>query len=81
MSIGLGKAIAARRITLGLSRKALAEKAGISYPFLAEIEKGTKSPSFQRLGDIAAALDMTRSRLVAVSELTADALFGSDTPT
>lgn len=58
-AIYLGRAIACSRIEHGLKRKEFAELAGISYPFLAEIENGKKWPSFPMLDTIAAALCCT----------------------
>lgn len=68
MSTTIGKTIAARRIILGMSRKDLAERAGISYPYIAEIEIGRKEPSISRLRDVATALQWTLSELFSVVE-------------
>jgi|688.fasta_scaffold84306_2 ribosome-binding protein aMBF1 (putative translation factor) len=65
---GLGTAIQHRRVDLQISRKDLAVKAGISYPFLSEIEKGTKQPSSKKLGQLAEALEMTTEELVTRSK-------------
>lgn len=64
-SNGLGRAIAALRGERGWKRKDLVEAAGISYPFLAEVENGNKRPSMTKLNDIAEALGMTSSELMA----------------
>ena len=61
---GLGRAIAALREERGWKRKDLVEEAGISYPFLAEVENGNKRPSMAKLGDIAAAFDMSPGALM-----------------
>jgi transcriptional regulator with XRE-family HTH domain len=61
---GLGRAIAALREERGWKRKDLVAEAGISYPFLAEVENGNKRPSMAKLADIAAALDMTPGALM-----------------
>lgn len=55
-AVYLGRAITCTRLEQGLKRKDLAAAAGISYPFLAEIENGKKWPSFPMLDKIAAAL-------------------------
>ena len=52
-AVYLGRAIACTRIELGMKRKDLAVTAGVSYPFLAEIENGKKWPSFPMLDKIA----------------------------
>jgi transcriptional regulator with XRE-family HTH domain len=55
-AVYLGRAIACTRIEQGMKRKDLVEAAGISYPFLAELENGHKWPSFAMLDRIAEAL-------------------------
>jgi transcriptional regulator with XRE-family HTH domain len=55
-AVYLGRAIACTRLEQGLKRKDLVREAGISYPFLAEIENGKKWPSFPMLDRIALAL-------------------------
>ena len=66
--VALGRAIAARRVTLGMKRKDLAEAAGLSYPYIAEIENGGKSPSQRALMAIAEALKLQPSDLLLTSE-------------
>ena len=41
-------AIAVRRTELGLKRKDLAERSSLSYPYVSELENGTKEPSAAR---------------------------------
>jgi len=65
---GLGKATELRRTELGMSRKDLAGRAGISYPFLSEIEKGVKQPSSRKLGQLAEALGLRTEDLVELSK-------------
>lgn len=64
----LGRAIKAIRSEQGLERKELARRAGISYPYLSEIEKGTKRPSTDALLPIAQALGLKQSELVLRAE-------------
>lgn len=71
--IPLGRAIAARRVTLGMKRKDLAEASGLSYPYIAEIENGGKSPSQRALNAIAEALKIPPSELLLYSEQISDA--------
>lgn len=74
---GLGRAIAALREERGWKRKDLVAEAGISYPFLAEVENGNKRPSMAKLEDIAAALDMTPGALMERARAI-DERFGTD---
>lgn len=74
---GLGKAIAIRRVELGMSRNDLRDRCGLSYPYIAELEKGRKTPSGKALDAIATALQMRPHELLARAE----ALAGSgETP-
>lgn len=68
MEIGIGRAIHARRKILGMSRKDLAERAILSYPFLADIENGRKEPTITRLRLIAEVLGWRLSDLFAVAD-------------
>ena len=52
----LGHNIRLYRETIGLSQEELAERAGISPPFLGSIERGEKWPSHETLTGIAAGL-------------------------
>lgn len=51
-----GRAIKTRRVKLGFSRALLAERAGLSYPYISEIENGKKEPSTRAQRQIANAL-------------------------
>ncbi|MGN9804040.1 helix-turn-helix domain-containing protein [Micromonospora sp. L32] len=62
---GLGRAIQIRRAELGLKRKDLAERALLSYPYLSELENGTKMPSAKALRQLAAALELSQAELLA----------------
>lgn len=64
----LGKAINIRRVELGLSRNDLRDRSGLSYPYVAELEKGAKSPSSRALEAIAAALEIRPHELLARAE-------------
>lgn len=70
----LGRAIRVLRTEMGMNRKELAEAAGISYPYLTEIEAGKKSPSTSVLSEIAAVFSMQPHELLA----RADALAGRE---
>jgi len=64
----LGRAITVRRSASGMSRKELATISGVSYPYLAAIEKGDRQPSSRILHSIAEALGCTVSELHSISE-------------
>ena len=57
MNIGIN--IKNRRLAAGMSQKALAEAAGISQPFVFDIERENRSPSEDTAQRIAAALNCT----------------------
>ena len=67
-AVQLGRAIAATRAERGLKRGQLADAARVSYPYLSELENGTKHGSTQKIGQIAAALGLTPSQLLARAE-------------
>jgi transcriptional regulator with XRE-family HTH domain len=64
----LGRAIAAARSEKGMKRRELANAARVSYPYLSELENGSKQGSTQKIGQIAEALGMTPSQLLARAE-------------
>ena len=55
---GLGKRIRALRKSKTLTQELLGEKAGLSYKFVGEIERGEVNPSLDSLERIATALDV-----------------------
>ena len=65
--LDLGRRIATRREELGLSRKELAEAVHLSYPYVAQIETGYRSPSAKH-----------QVLLSKVLGLSLDELFGTD---
>ena len=64
----LGRAIKVARTEQGLSRKELALRAEVSYPYVADIESGRGRPSSTALLQIAKALGMAPSELLARAE-------------
>ncbi|MEA2435226.1 MAG: hypothetical protein QOG54_2683 [Actinomycetota bacterium] len=64
----LGLAIRLIRTGQDVNRKELAERTGLSYPYLSEIEAGKKIPSSKALGAIADALDVPASTLMEMAE-------------
>lgn len=64
----LGRALMVRRAVLRLDRKDLASKAGLSYPYVHQIENGMRTPSVSVLKRIAAVLDITDADLLALAK-------------
>jgi transcriptional regulator with XRE-family HTH domain len=64
----LGRVIAMRRAELGLKRNDLRDRSGLSYPYVAELENGTKRPSSSALDALAAALELRPSELLERAE-------------
>jgi len=69
----LGRTIKVLRTDLGLRRRELAERAGISYSYITEIENGNKPPSASVLNPIATALGVRMSELMHMAEGRMDA--------
>ncbi len=67
-SEAIGRAIKVFRTGRDISRRDLAERAGLSYSYLSEIENGTKQPSSKALSVIAEALDLPSYELMAAAE-------------
>lgn len=61
----IGHAITVARTRMGIKRPALATLAGVSYPYLAEIETGRKNAPVHTLKRIAEALGMPVAELLA----------------
>jgi transcriptional regulator with XRE-family HTH domain len=70
--LGLGKAVASMRKSKGLSRKQLAVRAGVSYPYLSEIENGRKRLSARALLLVSRALDVKPFQLLEAAEALTD---------
>jgi transcriptional regulator with XRE-family HTH domain len=65
----LGRAIASLRTARGMKRMDLKQASGLSYPYIAEIENGSKkSPSLKAVAQIAAALGVSSAELQARAE-------------
>lgn len=61
---GPGKRIKILRIERGMLQKDLAKKVEVSNNYISLLEGDKRNPSYETLGKIAAALDITISRLV-----------------
>lgn len=59
----IGKRIRARRHALGMSQEALAERAGLHYTYIGQIERGEKNASIETMLKLCVALDTTLEKL------------------
>ena len=66
--VAVGRAIRVIRTEHGMTRKGLAERSGLSYPYISEIETGKKSPSSKALRSIADAIGIPPHELLAAAE-------------
>lgn len=64
----LGVAIREHRRRAGLSQERLAELAGLSTPYVSELERGRSSPTVVTLAAIGRALDVAASAILARAE-------------
>ena len=64
----LGRAIRARRESLGLSQEELAAGAGVHRTYLGAIERGERNPSLRNICRIARALSIPLSVLLGEAE-------------
>src|SRR5258705_12986011 len=62
----LGGTIRARRRSLGMTLVDVAGRAGLSHPFLSQVERGVARPSMRSLTAVAAALNTTAQALLAL---------------
>jgi XRE family aerobic/anaerobic benzoate catabolism transcriptional regulator len=78
MAAELLHAVGARVRTLregrGFSRRALAERSGLSERFLAQLERGEGNISLRRFADLASALETTPAAILSASEKAPSAL-------
>jgi transcriptional regulator with XRE-family HTH domain len=56
------------RKSKGYTQKGLANELGLSQPYVAELEKGTKKPSYETLIKLAKILEITVDELIKVLE-------------
>jgi transcriptional regulator with XRE-family HTH domain len=76
VGISLGEAIRARRRLLGMTLVGVAAQAGLSHPFLSQLERGLARPSMRSLTAIAAALNTSAQALLAATAAAEDAAVG-----
>lgn len=70
----IGAVIASLRSKAALSQEALAERADVHRTYISQLERGIKSPTFDTLRRIAAALNVKASDLVRLTEKDSDEL-------
>ena len=58
-SAALGRSLRARRTAMGLTLAQVAERSGLSSPFISQLERGHTRPSMRSLQQLAAALETT----------------------
>ena len=64
----LGRAVRRLRIERGLSQEDLAHLSRMDRTWVGGIERGEKNPSYEKLMDLAAALDVRISDLIAEAD-------------
>ena len=64
----LGRTVRKYRLAAGLSQEALADKAGLHRTYVSLLERGLRNPSVDTLRQVAAALGVPTSQLVAEAE-------------
>lgn len=62
----LGNSIKLRRLSLGLSQEALADKCGFDRTYISMLERGLRNPSFLNLLRIAKGLETSVAKLTEV---------------
>lgn len=68
ISVAFGKAVKIRRVEVGISQEALADRADLARSFLSGIELGTKMASIISVWKLAKALDCKPSDLWLTAE-------------
>ncbi|MFD7613164.1 helix-turn-helix domain-containing protein [Streptomyces sp. NPDC059828] len=67
-TLRVGSAVRRRRRALALTLAAVAERSGLSVPFLSQIENERARPSLRSLDRVAVALDTTAAELFAAAD-------------
>lgn len=66
MGAELGRLVAERRHELGLSRRDLADRSGVSYPYVSQIETGDRDPSLRTMRKLAEVLEVPVEQLASM---------------
>jgi len=62
----LGRFLEQRRHELGLSRRDLAERSGLSYPYVSQLETGDREPAIKAMRALAPVLDVRLDQLAGL---------------
>lgn len=62
----LGRFLEHRRHELGLSRRELADRSGLSYPYISQLETGMREPALKAMRALAPVLDVRPEELAAL---------------
>ncbi|MEX2290465.1 MAG: helix-turn-helix transcriptional regulator [Mycobacteriales bacterium] len=62
----LGRFLEHRRRELGLSRRELADRSGLSYPYISQLETGMREPALKAMRALAPVLDVRPEELAAL---------------
>jgi transcriptional regulator with XRE-family HTH domain len=68
LAAALGRTIRQRRVAAGLSQEQLAERAGLHWTYVSQVERGRRNVSVDALRRIGLALGTPGSRLLAEAE-------------
>jgi len=66
MSLELGRFLEQRRGELGLSRRDVAERSGLSYPYVSQLETGDRDPALKAMRVLAPVLDVPVEELASM---------------
>ena len=66
MGADLARFLERRREELGLTRRELAERSGVSYPYVSQIASGEREPALKALRKLAPVLDVRPEDLAAL---------------
>jgi transcriptional regulator with XRE-family HTH domain len=72
----LGRRIRALRRSMNLTQENLAEKTGLSYKFIGEIERGSGNPTILTIAKISNALEVPLVRLFADEKTEEESFYG-----
>jgi transcriptional regulator with XRE-family HTH domain len=62
----LGRFLEHRRAELGLSRRELSDRSGLSYPYVSQLETGAREPALKALQKLAPVLEVRPEDLAAL---------------
>jgi transcriptional regulator with XRE-family HTH domain len=66
VSVELGRLVQHRRHELGLSRRELADRSDLSYPYVSQIETGDRDPSLRTMHKLAETLELPVEQLAGL---------------